>query len=340
MSTSSRLSESGQKSSTSGTPSLSESVSSTRTINDGSFSYSVGDCSESSHAEIASSVKAMAAIGVNIRITHPPVFVLQHMQSTILLNANHVEVGMNKSSRNNMLRNGKKSAVQAIVVAHMSFYAIFAKISQKCVLTTLPRYYIFSASTHSFIAGLRRFVFNHIQQHAPDQHAVRSLSGNVLVLNQSYQPISICNVKKAVILLLLSKAELIAEHENRAIRSMTQTFSFPSVIRLFQYVRAPFRTVEPTRKNIHRRDEHRCQYCGTGKATLTIDHVFPKSRGGEDTWENLVCACIKCNNRKGNRTPNEAHMPLMRTPRRPSLVMLLRLHQRNLDERWKPFLFM
>lgn len=203
------------------------------------------------------------------------------------------------------------------------------------------RYSISSWRQQCTYPFLWRPVFSHIHQHSPEpQRAIQSLSGNVLVLNQSYQPISICNVKKAVILLLLSKAELIAEHEHRVIRSMTQDFAFPSVIRLFQYVRAPFRTVEPTRKNIHRRDEHKCQYCGTGKPPLTIDHVFPKSRGGEDTWENMVCACIRCNNRKGNRTPTEAHMPLQRTPRRPTLVMLLRLHQRKLDERWKPFLFL
>ena len=95
-----------------------------------------------------------------------------------------------------------------------------------------------------------------------------------------------------------------------------------------------------SRKNILRRDGHRCQFCGRGDLPLTVDHVLPRSRGGEDTWENLVCACVQCNNAKGDRTPEEARMPLMRRASRPNHVTFIRHFVGNIDDRWKPYLFM
>ena len=94
-----------------------------------------------------------------------------------------------------------------------------------------------------------------------------------------------------------------------------------------------------SRKNVLRRDRHRCQYCRSNDR-LTIDHVIPKSRGGKDTWENLVAACVPCNNRKGSRTPEEAGMPLLRKPFRPSHVMFIRDYIGRLDDKWKPYLFL
>jgi 5-methylcytosine-specific restriction endonuclease McrA len=93
-----------------------------------------------------------------------------------------------------------------------------------------------------------------------------------------------------------------------------------------------------TRRNVLRRDGHRCQYCG-GHERLTLDHVLPKSRGGLDTWDNLVAACVPCNNKKGNRTPEEAQMALRRRPFRPSHVMYLRDFLGTLDDAWKPYLY-
>ena len=167
-----------------------------------------------------------------------------------------------------------------------------------------------------------------------------SLGGRVLVLNQSYEPISVCNVKKAMALLFLMKAEIVASNESRKVRTIKDIFAYPSVIRLRRYIHVPVRKVELSRKNILRRDNHQCQYCGTTKAPLTIDHIVPKSRGGGETWENLACACVKCNTKKGNRTPDEAGMNLLTNPRRPSYVTFIKNLGGEIDERWKPYLFM
>lgn len=169
---------------------------------------------------------------------------------------------------------------------------------------------------------------------------VSSLTAKVLVLNQSYEPISICSTKKAIVLLLLTKAEMIEERPAQSIRSVRTQFAFPSVIRLSAYLRVPFKKIELSRKNILRRDGFRCVYCGNTTPPLTVDHIIPRSRGGADTWENLACACKQCNNRKGNRTPEEANMRLMIRPRKPHHVMFLKHYVGKIDETWRPYLFM
>lgn len=150
---------------------------------------------------------------------------------------------------------------------------------------------------------------------------------------------SVINARKAIVLLYLGKVELIEASEGRNVHSVTTTMPFPSIVRLSVYVRIPYKHIILSRKNILRRDAHRCQYCGRSDIPLTIDHVHPLSRGGEDTWENLVCACVRCNNRKGDSTPDEAAMPLRRTPMRPNHVTFIRHFVGSLDERWKPYLF-
>jgi 5-methylcytosine-specific restriction endonuclease McrA len=168
----------------------------------------------------------------------------------------------------------------------------------------------------------------------------RDISGRVLVLNQSYEPISVCSVQKAVVLVYLEKADIISTADGKVLRSISSTFPFPSVIRLGQYKRIPYKNIILSRKNILRRDGHRCQYCGTTTPPITVDHIIPKSRGGADTWENLVAACIRCNNVKDDRTPEKAGMRLRSTPRRPSHVTFL-VHSVNaVDDRWRPYLFM
>ena len=169
---------------------------------------------------------------------------------------------------------------------------------------------------------------------------VSQLGGRVLVLNQGYEPVSVCSVKKALILTLLTKAEVIEERKGRIVHSVRHSHQFPSVIRLSAYIRIPHKRVELSRKNILRRDGHRCQYCGSTTALLTLDHIFPRSRGGPETWENLVCACIRCNNRKGSRTPEEANMKLLSAPRRPHHVVFLKHFMGTVDDNWKPYLFM
>ncbi len=165
------------------------------------------------------------------------------------------------------------------------------------------------------------------------------MTGKVLVLNQNYEPMTICTVEKAVALMYLGKAELIQDLPDRLLRSVSARLPFPSIVRLSAFVRVPFRRIVLSRKNVLRRDNHRCLYCGRADEPLTIDHVHPRSRGGPDTWENLVAACTRCNNRKGDRTPEEAGMTLLRRPYRPSHVAFIRQHAGVLDEGWKPYLY-
>mgnify|MGYP001627150511 CR=1 FL=1 len=167
-----------------------------------------------------------------------------------------------------------------------------------------------------------------------------AVSAKVLVLNQSYEPISVCSAKKALLLMFLAKAELIEQRPEASVRTPRQHYPFPSVIRLCAYLRIPYKKIELSRKNILRRDNHRCQYCGTTSPPLTVDHVIPRSRGGADQWENLVCACVHCNNKKGSRTPEEANMRLATVPRRPHHVQFLKQFVGRVDETWRPYLFM
>ncbi len=141
-------------------------------------------------------------------------------------------------------------------------------------------------------------------------------------------------------LLYLHKAELVSSLDGREVRSTSSSMPFPSVIRLSSYVRVPFKKVILSRKNILRRDGHKCMYCGATSTSLTVDHIMPKSRGGEDSWENLISACLRCNNRKGSLTPDEAEMPLLRRPIRPNHVTFLRQYIGKVDEGWEPYLFM
>lgn len=165
------------------------------------------------------------------------------------------------------------------------------------------------------------------------------MTGHVLVLNQDYRALTITSVQRATVLVLLQKAELVESESDRFIRSPNLQVPWPSIVRLKAYVRVPYKKIMLTRKNVLRRDRQRCQYCGN-RDQLTIDHIFPKSRGGKDSWENLVAACIPCNNRKGNRTPDEANMKLSRKPFRPSYVMYIRDFVGSLDDTWKPYLFL
>lgn len=167
-----------------------------------------------------------------------------------------------------------------------------------------------------------------------------TLSGKVLILNQNYEPLSVCSVQKAIILLWLGKAELVATCSNRSIRTVRAFYPYPSVVRLPRYIHIPYKKVELTRKNILRRDNHRCAYCGRTTPPLTVDHILPRSRSGSDTWENLVAACVRCNNRKGNRTPEEANMQLRIRPFRPNHVTFIRNVIGAVESEWEPFLFM
>lgn len=145
-------------------------------------------------------------------------------------------------------------------------------------------------------------------------------AGRVLILNASYEPLHVCSVKRAVSLLMHEVAERI-EDSDKVLRSPSQLFPVPSVIRLKKFVKRPFRQrVAFNRKNVFRRDEHSCQYCGIKASELTLDHVLPRSRGGSTSWENVVACCHKCNARKRDRLPDEANMHLNRKPFAPQFM--------------------
>ena len=151
------------------------------------------------------------------------------------------------------------------------------------------------------------------------------MNAEVLVLNASYEPLHVVSTRRAILLLLKDKAELV-EATDRYIRAASAQFPQPLVIRLRQYIKLPQNLTLPlTRRLVYARDQYTCQYCGAhlSASHLTLDHVIPKSRGGAKTWENIVTACKRCNQRKGNRTPEEARMRLRRPPYRPRYVALI-----------------
>ncbi|MCT0219400.1 HNH endonuclease [Synechococcus sp. CS-1329] len=158
----------------------------------------------------------------------------------------------------------------------------------------------------------------------------------VLVLNASYEPLNITSWRRATVMLLKGKAEGLEHDSNHPIRG---EMLLPSVIRLRQFVRVPFKQLPLTRRNVFQRDSHSCQYCGYQGEQLSIDHVIPRSRGGTDTWENVTTACLRCNVRKGSRTPREAAMPLARVPRRPvsTLYFEATRHIRSGRQEWAKY---
>ena len=163
----------------------------------------------------------------------------------------------------------------------------------------------------------------------------------VLVLNADYLPLNICGTRRAMVLLFKGKAEVLVSN-HAVIRTVSGEYEAPSVIRLHTRVRLPpVRPPRPTRRAVFRRDRYTCQYCGTRTRELTIDHVVPRRLGGKHTWDNVVSACRRCNQKKGGRTPEAAGMRLLRPPRPPHLTPFARLRRRlphPFPEEWGPFL--
>ncbi|HWC32793.1 MAG TPA: HNH endonuclease [Actinomycetota bacterium] len=162
--------------------------------------------------------------------------------------------------------------------------------------------------------------------------------GQVLVLHASYEPLNVCSVRRAHVLVFKGKAEVV-EHLGRPLRSAAERFLWPHVIRLLQYVRVP-KSVQRkiSRRALFARDGWRCQYCGNEGGKLTLDHVVPRSRGGESVWENVVTSCAPCNLRKGNRTAEEAGMRLHAAPREPAPVLFVTLSAPRIPDGWQPYL--
>ncbi|MGQ9678907.1 MAG: HNH endonuclease [bacterium] len=165
------------------------------------------------------------------------------------------------------------------------------------------------------------------------------LNRSVLLLNQNYEPISVCRTRRAVVLVLTRKAEPV-ENVRAELHTVNMSFPIPSVLRLNYYVRIKRREVPLTKRNILRRDNNTCQYCGIRGAVMTTDHVIPKAMGGADSWENLVCACPQCNTRKGNRTPAQANMKLRRKPKTPHYVTFALNALGDIPEDWRQYLFL
>jgi 5-methylcytosine-specific restriction endonuclease McrA len=162
------------------------------------------------------------------------------------------------------------------------------------------------------------------------------MSKQVLVLNAGYEPLSLVSVRRAIVLLLREKAELV-EATQQMLSSSQRTMPVPLVIRLVHYVKLPHRRVPATRAAVMLRDAFMCQYCGEapGRHHLTVDHVVPRSRGGRHDWDNLVTACKRCNQKKGSLLPEEAAMRLVRKPVEPSYMALVLLSNPVAAERWE-----
>jgi 5-methylcytosine-specific restriction endonuclease McrA len=194
-----------------------------------------------------------------------------------------------------------------------------------------------------------------------------ALEASVLVLNKLFMAVHIISVRRAFCLLCKEQAEVVnledgqyatydfatwrelseyrAKHFREAdddwVRTSNSEIQVPRVIRLLEYEKIPKQTVKFNRRNIFARDNNQCQYCGKKHSTseLSLDHVIPRSQGGQTTWENIVCACLECNVRKGGRTPKQAHMTLVKKPEKPrrSPLLNLKLTHRKYQS-WKTFL--
>ncbi len=165
------------------------------------------------------------------------------------------------------------------------------------------------------------------------------LNRYVLVLNRNYEPLSVCSVRRAILLIFRGKAHIVEELDSK-IRTVREHFPVPSVVRLEIYVRIPYKNIVLTKRNIVKRDRHQCQYCGTTQGPMTVDHVIPRTQGGRNRWENLVCACMRCNAKKGRQSPEQAGLSLIREPSSPHFLMFIKNVVEVPDRRWRPYLFM
>lgn len=160
----------------------------------------------------------------------------------------------------------------------------------------------------------------------------------VLVLNANFEPIYICTTRRAIGLVLSQKATLVLNGRGE-IKTVSLTIPRPSIIRLDKMIHRPHPTVRLTKREIFRRDDYTCQYCGQHNIHLTIDHVVPRRLGGDHTWSNLVAACPSCNHRKGGRTLEQVQMHLLHRPGEPpaSAEYLFGRHLRE-NQEWRPYI--
>jgi len=194
-----------------------------------------------------------------------------------------------------------------------------------------------------------------------------ALEASVLVVNKLFMAVHIISVRRAFCLLCKEQAEVVSledgqfatynfetwrevseyrarnfrQEEDDWVRTVSSEIQVPRIIRLLGYDKLPKQTVKFNRRNIFARDNNQCQYCGRKHPTteLSLDHVIPRSQGGSNTWENIVCSCVSCNVKKGGRTPKQAHMSLIRRPEKPKRSPLLNLKMTHKKyQSWKTFL--
>jgi len=190
---------------------------------------------------------------------------------------------------------------------------------------------------------------------------MQGLNSNVLVLNRLWQAVNLCSARRAFVLLYQGHAQVVstgaaqfhtlnfdqwvesadeADAEER-VRTVSLNIRVPKVILLMFFDRLPSKEVKFTRHNVFERDEHTCQYCAQrfDSSRLNLDHVIPRERGGPTSWDNIATSCFPCNSRKGNRTPAEAHMRILRKPKKPAWRPFLHVnHRTKADESWRHFL--
>jgi len=162
----------------------------------------------------------------------------------------------------------------------------------------------------------------------------------VLVLNQSYEPLQICNVRRAMLLVLKEKASVIEHVKDLKIYTVNREFDVPSIIRVEKYIRIKRFYIKLTKENIFKRDKYICQYCGATGVPLTVDHVVPRVKGGKDTWTNLVTACERCNNLKGHRDLKDTNLKLINKPKKPHRLHSLQGKMRPDRQEWKSYLYL
>jgi 5-methylcytosine-specific restriction endonuclease McrA len=160
----------------------------------------------------------------------------------------------------------------------------------------------------------------------------------VLILNANFEPIHVCDTRRAIGLILSEKASLVLNGRGE-IKTVSRSYPLPSVIRLEKMVSRPRVRIKLTRREVFRRDNFTCQYCGRHSTDLTIDHIVPRHLGGQHEWTNVVAACSHCNHRKGGRTLEEANMHFLRHPKEPPASAAY-VFGRHLDEcsEWEPFI--
>ena len=159
------------------------------------------------------------------------------------------------------------------------------------------------------------------------------------MLNASYEPINVCTVRRAAVLVLKERAEII-ERADRSLHAESFTMPRPAVIRLMTYVRVPrdAHSRKITRRAVFARDRWTCQYCGVERVTLTVDHVIPRSKGGTSSWEHIVACCAPCNRRKGDRLPRHARMHPRTKPRTPSPNVFVHVATPRIPTAWEQYL--